>query len=191
MDYSAESPVSHDFNDMDIPLLIFRDRMNGWFFEPATKLLQQGDSVAAIHIVTPLIEALQERYEGKSSKGKSADFFKKRAKETFRIGDDAAALLYAGLRCGFAHHGFLKDDERNYNILLTDGLAEAIEYVDSVLWIDSKQYIEKIRDAYEAYYAGVERDSELRRKFMAAWSDDWQMSLRVPGGAGTTASRSA
>ena len=175
----------HDFSDKKLPLLIFRDRMSGWFFEPAIMLLHQGHSVASVHIVTPLIEALQERYEGEPSKGKSAHFFKKRAKEMFGLSDNALALLYGGLRSGFAHHGFLKDDSNHYNILITTGLAAPIEYSDDVLWIDSDKYVYKVRDAYEEYYTFAEGDEELQRRFMAVWNDDWQMSLRVPGGAGT------
>ena len=180
--------VVHDFDDKDIPFQIFRDRMNGWFFESAIMLLERGHSVAAVHLVTPLIEALQERYEGKPSKGKSAIFFKEQAKKMFAINDEALALFYSGLRCGFAHHGFLKDDEKYHNILITTGLIDPIEYKDEVLWIDSDKYVYRIRDAYEEYYKLVESDPELRRRFMAAWSDDWQMSLRVPGGAGAVKS---
>lgn len=70
--------------------------MDGWFFEPAIMLLERGHFVAAVHVVTPLIEALQERYEGKPSRGSSANFFKEQASKMFTINDEALALLYGG-----------------------------------------------------------------------------------------------
>jgi hypothetical protein len=175
----------HSFDADGLPLNIFRDRMAGWFFEPANRLLQIGSDVAAVHIVTPLIEALEERYCGESSKNQSAKFFKRRAKALFGLADEPLNLLYGGLRSGFAHHGFLKDDAHTYNILLTAGLQLPIEYRDEVLWVDSQKYVAQIVAAYQEYYSKVESDPGLRANFLRIWNPDWQMSLRVPGGAGT------
>jgi hypothetical protein len=63
---------------------IFRDRMESWFFQPATEMIKSGNEVAAVHIVTPLIEALELRYQGMpDSNNQSGKFFKSRAKEIF------------------------------------------------------------------------------------------------------------
>lgn len=177
--------ITHDSGDPDLPLKIFQDRMNGWFFDPAKRLLLEGGSVAAVHIVTPLIEALEERYEGKSSNNQSTEYFIKRAKIIFPIDDEAITLLHKGLRCGFAHHGFLKDDYNHYNILITSNLAAPIEFSDKVLNIDADKYVDFIKEAHEIYYKHIQQDAELQSKFMAFWIPDWQMSLRVPGGCGT------
>ena len=161
--------------------------MAGWFFEPAEDLLRKQQDVAAVHLVTPMIEALEQRYKGIYTPGHSRQFFKERADIMFRLGSNTVLdLLYGGLRCGFAHHGFLKDDTEQYNILITRGLSKPIEYNDDILWIDAPQYVAEIRRAFEEYYAKVGHDADLLQKFMKSWNDDWQMSLRVPGAGGTT-----
>ena len=101
---------------------------------------------------------------------------------------DAIDLLYSGLRCGFAHHGFLKDDENYYNILLTNGLSAAMVYDDFVLRVVCSKYVAAIRKAFRDYCSEAKADQTLMAKFQATWEPDWRMSLRVPGGCGTVQS---
>lgn len=185
VDPSGREIHSYTFDDNSLPVKIFRDRMTGWFFEPALNLLDNGHDVAAVQLVTPLIEALEEHYRGTSSRNKSCEFFKSRAKQIFGIEEEPLNPLYKGIRCGFAHHGFLKDDDNEYNILLNCELPEPIRYDDKVLYIDSRKYVEKIKGAYEEYYSLLEPDSEYYVRFKNLWDKDWQMSLRIPGIAGT------
>lgn len=188
-EHTDNGQVHYDFNDQDIPIKIYHDRMQGWFFEPACELLEKGHIVAAVHLVTPLIEALHEHYQGESSRGKSRKFFQARAHILFpNLNQDAYDLLYKGLRSGFAHHGFVKDDDGHYNILFTGGLEQAIEYKDKVLWVDVYKYIDVISKAFDNYRTNVEKDPICKQKFLSIWSPDWQMSLRVPGGSGTAQS---
>jgi hypothetical protein len=189
-EYSEQRELirSYSFDDKSLPVKIYRDRMTGWFFEVAERLLLEHQDVAAVHMVTPLIEAIEEHIRGESSKYKSAEFFKASVKRIFGLTDsDALNLIYGGLRCGFAHHGFLKDDDEYYNILLSSGLSRALIYNDKVLWVDSKKYVSAIRQAFDAFYNELSADPNKMDKFLKLWNKDWQMSLRVPGAGGTAA----
>lgn len=188
--FDSSTKLKYDFHDRALPLMIFRDRMDGWFFQPARSLLNIGYDVAAIIIVTPLVEALQERYEGNSSIGKSSIFFKRRAKIIFNLNNEnALQLLYNGLRCGFAHHGFLKDDTNRSNILITKIDSNLpIIFEDDVLKIDPDKYINRIIDGFLDFYNQVNTDDSLREKLVTFWNKDWQMSLRVPGNVGSIVS---
>ncbi len=172
----------HNFHDAALPLPIFRDRMTGWFFEPAMKLLSVDQDIAAVHIVTPLIEALGQRYQGESSQGRSREVFEMMAKEIFGIDDVTATLIYKGLRCGFAHHGFIKDQKDRNRIVFTGGLQQAMEYDDSRLLIDSWQYVDQVHGAYEEYYSKLQEDAELLERFIKNWNVDWKLKKGNPGG---------
>ncbi|MGA7383419.1 MAG: hypothetical protein WBW81_01585 [Methylocella sp.] len=175
----------YEFDDETLPAKIFRDRVTGWFFDVAVKLLQEGQDVAAVHLVTPLIEALEERVRGEPSTGHSEDFFTASAQRILNLTDQKGLkLLYGGLRCGFAHHGFLKDDAKQSNILLTRDLTGPVVYVDTILWVDVPQYVDAVRGAYEEYYNDL-TDPDKKTKFLRLWAKDWQMSLRVPGAGGS------
>ncbi len=172
----------HLFHDPNIPVPIFRDRMDGWFFKPAIKLLSMNQDIAAVHIVTPLIEALGQRYGGGSGEKPSGKVFKDTAKEIFDIDCNTATLIYKGLRCGFAHHGFIKDRKDKNRILLAGGLHEAIEYSDSDLLIDPWRYVDKIRAAYGKYYSRLRENAELHERFIKNWNVDWELKMGNPGG---------
>lgn len=178
----------YKFDDKKLHYLIFKDRMEGWFFKPALALLEENESVAAIHIVTPLIEALEERYRGEQSKSKSRCFFCRRANIIFDLkgNKEALNLLHQGLRCGFAHHGFLKDDGGISNILIANE-EQALKYQESgpILWVNAEKYVDGIHKAYADYYNELKTNSELQSNFSKIWNMDWQMSFRVPGGCGS------
>ena len=174
-----------DFDDSEIPTIIYKDRMEGWFFLPAEILLKDGHDIAAIHMVTPLIEALEERYMGKSSNGKSGAFFTNRAKKIFpNLDTKGLEILYGGVRCGFAHHGFLKNNGKRYNILIRRSLVMPIEYTDSVLWIDPEKYCHAIMTAFGELFAEISTNTYLQESLRMFWEKDWQMSVEVPGGCG-------
>lgn len=184
----TESPeVSYDYNDKNAARLIFQDRMEGWFFEPANMLLEKDHTIAAVHIVTPLIEALENYIQGESSRGKSEKYFTESAGKIFPdISDNETAikLLYRGVRCGFAHEGFLKDDDDAYNIIISSRHArhesKPIIYSDPEMIIYAYPYIKYIRKAYREYYSKLETDTRELSKFFNTWKKQWNMKKRMP-----------
>jgi hypothetical protein len=107
------------------------------------------------------------------------------AKEIFGIDEDGLNILYRGVRCGFAHSGFVKDDKRQYNILITSGLASPLVHEGRFLWIDAPKYVEAIHKAFLDFYDLVKRDAEAKRKFVYVWDDEWPMSFRGSDAFGT------
>ena len=166
--------------------LIFEDRMQGWFFDPALKLVDESNSsVVAVHIVTPLIEALRCYILGrKPSRGeKSSIFFKDQADEIFPLlqgNEPARELLYKGVRCGFAHQGFLKDDDGAYNILISSGVSDEPIVIDGkVMTIHARKYVKRINEAYQAYFNMLDRDGDKLDEFYDMWKHQWEMKQRV------------
>lgn len=168
------------FDDKTAARLIYQDRMQGWFFDPVHMLLENHQTVVAVHIVTPLIEALENYIQGESSTGNSRNFFKTRAKAIFPClddDDDAVDLLYKGVRCGFAHEGFLKekDDKQKYNILIALEGDSPIIYNDREMTIYTRQYVSAIQAEFEKYYFQIENDEAELDKFFRVWKKQWNM----------------
>lgn len=171
-----------DCQDKKGSRLIFEDRMQGWFFDPALKLVDDVNSlVVAVHIVTPLIEALRCYILGrKTERGESSsNFFKEQADEIFPLlqGDKPARnLLYYGVRCGFAHQGFLKNDDGVYNILISSEASdEPIIFEGRVMTIHARKYVEKINEAYQSYFNTLDGDADKLNKFYDMWKHQWRM----------------
>jgi hypothetical protein len=173
-----------DCQDKNGSRLIFEDRMQGWFFDQALKLVDEANSsVVAVHIVTPLIEALRCYMLGrKPSTRESGDFFKNQADEIFSLlqnNEGARNLLYKGVRCGFAHQGFLKDDDDAYNILISSEASnEPIIFDGQIMTIHARKYVEKINEAYQSYFSTLDRDTDKLNKFYEMWKHQWRMKIR-------------
>ena len=173
-----------DCQDKKGSRLIFEDRMQGWFFDPALKLVDDvNSSVVAVHIVTPLIEALRCYILGRKPSGReSSDFFKDQADEIFPLlqnNKDARNLLYKGVRCGFAHQGFLKDDDDAYNVLILSEVSdEPIIFDGQVMTIHARKYVKKINEAYQSYFNTLDRDADKLNKFYDMWEHQWRMKRK-------------
>ncbi|MCT7968950.1 hypothetical protein NG799_21805 [Laspinema sp. D1] len=156
-EYDEHDEEGEDFNDANVAVNICEDRIMGWFFEPAQILidfdkiaLNKEYDVAAVHLITPLIEVLEVYKEGQKpsnartipgselprSGDGSGQFFQKSAKKIFTRSlsqlrsnterDFAIKILYGGCRCGFAHQGYLQlipvpDEETKPKIVIARG----------------------------------------------------------------------
>ena len=175
---TGDGELQHsDVRDCQLGLTIHRDRMRGWFFDPARRLLNEDYKVAAVHLVTPLIEALEEHARGESSQRRSGRFFKQRAGRIFDLCPESPAIrfLWTGARCGFAHHGFLQGEK-----ILIDATGEYPVEFDTaahLLRIHAWPHVEAIASAYEQFYVHAEHKHELQHRFQRLWYPDLQLSL--------------
>lgn len=183
-----------DFENEDAARLIFADRMQGWFFDPARELVSKDQSIAAVHIVTPLIESLAIYKQGKSSSRQSEIFFTNSAKDIFSLGDSDTKklrILYKQVRCGFAHQGFFQDSEikedgktvkYSYNIAIAEGgETEAIVLNEQEMIIYIDRYIDAIEKAFKQFYKDIEDDKKTRDNFLKIWKQHWSLKS-VPRG---------
>lgn len=179
----------YSFDSKRAARLIFQDRMEGWFFTPAKNLLDDNHVIAAIGIVTPLIESLQVYKSGKPKAN-----FTERAKKIFQYlcqkdrkhfsknhcprctseGTELCKkpidLLHQGVRCGLAHQGFLQkatDDRLGKNSIIISSRKNSfpIIYEAPEMTIYAPSYIDAIKNAFDEYYVelenGIDRESEV------------------------------
>ena len=197
-----EGPFS--FKDKTAARLIYEDRMQGWFFEPVNELLKNDHTVLAVSIVTPLIESLENYIKGQTptrGNASSSSFFKNRAKIIFPILDQDPAdtwaidVFYEGVRCGFAHEGFLKEREtRKCNIIIASQEQEQnpIIYDKSKgeMIIYAKKYVDKIQNEFREYYKKLKNDELELNNFFNVWKKQWEMKGNPTQGISGTVSYS-
>ncbi|OIP75392.1 MAG: hypothetical protein AUK48_07650 [Oscillatoriales cyanobacterium CG2_30_44_21] len=168
----------YDFDNEIASTLVFQDRMQGWFFKPALELLNNNYAMASVHLVTPLIEALEIYHKGEAGSSKSD--FTNQAKQIFTSlsKNGAITFLYHGVRCGFAHKGFPQGassaEQRNIVISLKQN-NDPIVFESNCLTIYARPYVESIQKAFEEFYEKIKTDSEARDKFRNVWSLHWNM----------------
>lgn len=191
---SSEGKGPYSFGDKTAARLISQDRMQGWFFEPVYELLDKNKyqdkyTVLAVSIVTPLIESLENYIKGKTpttGKNSSSSFFKDGAKRIFPVlapvpADNwAIDVLYEGVRCGFAHEGFLKERKtRKCNIIIASQGEDKnpIKYDKSKkeMIIYAKGYVNEIQKEFEDYYGQLENDKTKLYNFLEVWKQQWEM----------------
>ena len=173
----------YSFDSKRAARLIFQDRMEGWFFTPAKNLLNDNHVMAAICIVTPLIESLEIYKSGKPK----ANFIGAAKKLFPHLCKKPIDLLYQGVRCGLAHQGFLqkpKDHRLGQNsiIISSQRNSSPIVYESSEMTIYARSYIDTIENAFSEYYIELENDidrereactSETYTNFMKIWDMNW------------------
>jgi len=200
----------YSFNSKTAARLIFQDRMQGWFFKPAYSLLEDDNNVmAAISIVTPLIESLQIYKSGKPQAN-----FTEGAKNIFQYlcqnerkrfdkkqcnlcnSEEKALcikpinLLHEGVRCGLAHQGFLQKARnsdplgKNNIIISLRGNSLPIVYEGSVMTIYAHSYVDAIKNAFDEYYVeienGINRENEVcTSKTCVNFMKVWDMNWNI------------
>ena len=87
--------------------------------------------------------------------------------------------MYEGVRCGFSHQGFFKDDQSAYNILISSRESdESIIFDGRIMTINARKYVEKINEAYQSYFNTLDRDADKLDRFYDMWKHQWEMKRR-------------
>jgi hypothetical protein len=88
--------------------------------------------------------------------------------------------LYEGVRCGFAHEGFLKERKtRKCNIIIASQGEDKnpIKYDKSKkeMIIYAKGYVNEIQKEFKDYYGQLENDKTKLYNFLEVWKQQWEM----------------
>jgi hypothetical protein len=144
--------------------------------------------MAAICIVTPLIESLQIYKSGKPKANFTEGakkifqylchkdrkhFIKKHCtlciSEENELCKKPIDLLHQGVRCGLAHQGFLQkatDDRLGQNSIIISSQRNSfpIVYEAPEMTIYAPSYIDTIKNAFDEYYIELENDIDIERE---------------------------
>jgi len=146
-------------------ILIYKDRVYGWFLEIADSLRNNRDSgFVILHIATAYIEGNQQLREGKSSVNGSKAFFIKGVKRIFNkatISDKLLGDYYSQIRCGLFHDGMTKE-----RVSLSGEYPQPLSYMRGIILVNPFLYLEKIKEDFKQYIDELNTNDTTFRRFL-------------------------
>jgi hypothetical protein len=157
---------------LDGKILIYQRQVEGWFLEPADRLLKQMDTQASfvvLSICLSYLEAVQQHKEGEPSRNNSKAFFLRAFQDVFsssEMEDEFAGLLYKEGRCGLFHDG-MTGGQIAYDMKL-DKAFKVINNGDlDIIFFHPKYCLEGVKAHFADYISKLKNEEEvtLRNKF--------------------------
>ncbi|MEM3405475.1 MAG: hypothetical protein QW273_03450 [Candidatus Pacearchaeota archaeon] len=161
----------HGLNPKEIntKILIYEDRVKGWFLDIATELKSLRDSgFVILQIVLSYVEGIQQYINGKISKGKSKEFFKEgliriypELEKKEKI-DEILNNFYKEVRCGLFHTGMV-----GKSVKISGDYLRALNINERLIEINPHLFLEDIKKDFENYIKKLKDESneEDRKKF--------------------------
>jgi hypothetical protein len=167
----------HPLSSIDTKILVFEDRVKGWFFGIASSLHTTTNTNVSVHsgyvvlqVAVSQVEGIQQYVEGVSSEGKSRETFVRGMKRVFgpeANGHDALLEgFYSRVRCGLFHNGFTSS-----NVGISWDLPYSIGFGNGGIAINPRLFLVAVEGSFDSYVAEL-RDpakQDLRTKFERFW----------------------
>ncbi|MBL7197738.1 MAG: hypothetical protein ISS47_06530 [Candidatus Omnitrophica bacterium] len=156
--------IEHDHNKIDTKILVYEDRVSGWFLNIAECLKNDNEAgFVILQIAVTYIEGNQQLREGKSSKRNSENFFIKGMRRIFEKEDVPEAVIshfYEQVRCGLFHDGMTGD-----HVFISSSRQEAVRIINNVIYINSHKFLDKIKEDFQNYVSDLRNNKDLRKNF--------------------------
>lgn len=139
-------------DDVDAKILVYEDRLNGWFLKFAEDLIKVEDSeFVVLMICIGYFEGNQQFRDGKSSKFESTIALEKALRRVFpEIKEEIVNLIIDGARHGIFHDGMTK---RDIWVRYSSPVPFFETKINGNLWLtlNPKLILEKIREDFKEY----------------------------------------
>jgi len=181
------SPV-YKFSDLnwdDKKILVdaFKDRVKGFYIDPAEKLNNDKNGFAAGVLCVTTIDFLARITIGSDNAGERIERWLRKCITEFnqKDPDDRSRTLarrfYKEFRNGLVHEGRIKNCGQ-----FSDDHSELIHMEDRIMVINSALLLEAIKTSFETYMDNVENDTSLFHQFRCAlirnFGDDVEWAKR-------------
>jgi hypothetical protein len=168
----ARDGATHPAAALDTKILIYEDRVRGWFLRVADVLKADGDAgYVALQIAVSQVEGMQQHFDGEDSTGASGPAFKAGCTRIFGLeAKDSAQLdvLWKAVRNGLFHDGFTKS-----KVFLSGDPGVALTFDKGNVVVNPWRFCDAVKRAVEAYVADLKNpgNGDLRSKFEKIWND--------------------
>jgi len=175
--YKNGEEVKYDLTNLNHKIVLYEDRINGWFLDIANSLdITNGDAdFISLMISLSYVEGVAQYIYGETSRGKSEEIFKKKMKEIFDFGDVEPEIvdkilknIYQLARCGLFHDGMTRN---NFNI--SRCFPTPIKYLleCEVVLVNPSLFLKKVKEDFDKYILSLKdkKNEDLRTKFGTTW----------------------
>lgn len=143
-----------DFGKSDVVAHAFQDRVEGFYFQPAARLLQSGDAFAAGLVMCAGVEFIAAAW----GKQEPEEWLKNNLQE-FAIDASLADQFWRNFRHGLAHEGRIKSFGQ-----FSLELPEAVVRASDIVIVNPKLLLNAVTEAFRKQCANA---STGRRKVLA------------------------
>ena len=156
-----------DYRNIETKILIYEDRVKGWFLDIANELKKNNEAgFIILQIAVSYIEGIQQFREGKESKTTSEKFFTKGMSRIFkRRGKKYKRFLkdfYKSVRCGLFHDGMTRR-----NVSISGQFNKDLRFTKREIRINPHKFLDSIYKDFENYIKQLKnkRNKKLRKNF--------------------------
>lgn len=169
--WHAEQQLWYPLDQLKTHVLIYDDRVRGWFLECGRRLPHDGFIVLMIAVA--FFEGNEQYRRGESSDPRrSKEFFVDAFLRTFPSlrGSRAAATVYSEVRCGLFHDGMTRSNTR-----ISNEFPDPIAWRDEMVLISPNRLLDVVVDEHEKYVAALldPGNADQRGKFRTLWEQRW------------------
>jgi hypothetical protein len=158
-------------------IIIYQRQVEGWFLDPADRLLEQMDTQAifvVLSICLSYLEAVQQHKEGEPSRNNSKAFFLRAFKDVFsssEMEDEFADLLYIEGRCGLFHDSMTRG-KIAYDMELDKAFKVINNESQDTIYFHPKYCLEGVKAHFADYISKLKREEEgrLRHNFYSMFT---------------------
>ena len=156
----------HPYDTLNTAILVYEDKVKGWFFRYGTMLKEQQDAgFVVLQVAVSQIEGMEQYFRGESSESKARRFFIAAMKRIFRLSDDCndwLEIFYVSCRCGLFHEG-----ATGQSIVIGVEFGAPLEYVDGTIQIHPNLFFDTVEKAFLEYVDQLKdkKNSDTRRNF--------------------------
>jgi hypothetical protein len=163
--------------DKNTGILVYEDRVVGWFFDFGEMLKSEDNAgFAVLQIAVAQIEGMEQYRRGETSKNKSEDFLCKGLRRIFPLeqwDDSWFNQFYTAVRCGLFHDGMTRR-----GVGISKDFPEALVYDEDrqQVLVNPNSFLDAVRSDFEQYLVDLKdpANSELRESF-------WKLTKQVAG----------
>jgi hypothetical protein len=154
-------------DNLDDKIKIYKREVEGWFLEPARRLLKSAksfnNSLIILMICMSYIEGVEQYKEGSSSNGQSSQFFINSINKLYPnecFSEDDIKNLYHDSRCGLFHNGMTRS-----RVVFNHDFEKALQFEDQRIKINPRKLLEDIRQDFKDYINLLEdRNNTIARQ---------------------------
>jgi hypothetical protein len=151
-------------------VLIYEDRVEGWFFRYIEELTKQHDAgFVVLQLTLGQIEGIEQYRKGRSSRDASEEFISSGLRRMFCLGNRYNSRLrhfYYDVRCGLFHDGITRP-----GVCIENRSPQALEITPTEIWISPNKLFKAVRKDFRDYIALLKnaKETTLRENFEAHW----------------------
>lgn len=162
----SRSKQEYPEDAVDTKILVYEDRVAGWFFRYGKHLQDYHDAgFVVLQVTLAQIEGIEQYRRGESSDRKSGRFFRDGLKRIFGFDNSSDQWLgdfYTLVRCGLFHDGMTRN-----RVLIENRFDTPLSYDGTYIRVSPNKFLDAVIEDFNRYIGELKdrSNADLREAF--------------------------